>query len=255
MSCARIFLALAALLNLACGSRPAPLRIAAAADLRFALEDVIKSFREQHHEIMIEPSYGSSGNFYGQLLNHAPFDVFLSADLQYPQKLAQQGLTVPGSDFNYAVGHIVLWTSASSGIDVEHLGIDALRQPVVRHIAIANPAHAPYGRAAEAALHNLGVYDAVKDKLVMGENIAQTFQLAQSGAADAGIVALSLALAPGAAKQGRYWEIPATAYPPIQQGGVIMKWSAHQDAAQQFRTFLMSPEGRGILKRFGFAGQ
>jgi molybdate transport system substrate-binding protein len=258
MSWARILLALIALLNLACGgcgTHPAPLRVAAAADLRYALDDVIKSFHEQHPDIVIQPSYGASGNFYAQLLNKAPFDLFLSADLQYPQKLAQQGLTVAGSQFTYAVGHIVIWTGNSTGIDVEHLGLDALRQPAVHHIAIANPAHAPYGRAAEAALRSLGVYDAVKDKLVMGENIAQTFQLAQSGAAEIGIVALSLAVAPNAAGQGHYWQVPATAYPRIEQGGVILKGAANLDAAQQFRAFLISPDGRTILKRFGFAEQ
>ena len=158
-------------------------------------------------------------------LNHAPFDVFFSADVQYPHKLAEQGLILPGSEFSYAVGRIVLWTGNASGIDVQRLGIDAFKQPGVRHIAIANPAHAPYGRAAEAALRSLGVYDAVKDKLVMGENISQTFQMAQSGAAEVGIVALSLALAPGAAGQGDYWEAPRRRIRAIQQGGAIMKWT------------------------------
>jgi molybdate transport system substrate-binding protein len=131
--------------------------------------------------------------------------------------------------------------------------MDALRQPAVKHIAIANPAHAPYGRAAEAALRSLGIYDAVKAKLVMGENISQTFQMAQSGAAEVGIVALSLAIAPGAAGQGHYWEVPRDAYPRIQQGGAILKWTRNPEAAQAFRAFLLSPEGRAILKRYGFS--
>ncbi len=152
----------AALWTAGCTSRPAPLRIAAAADLQFALGDVIKGFQQQHDNIRIEPVYGSSGLFYAQLVNHAPFDLYLSADMQYPRKLAEQGLIVPGSEFTYAVGRIVLWTGKASGIDVERLGIDALKQPAVHHVAIANPAHAPYGRAAEAALRSLGVYDAVK---------------------------------------------------------------------------------------------
>jgi molybdate transport system substrate-binding protein len=188
-----------------------------------------------------------------QLTNHAPFDLFLSADVQYPRKLSEQGLILPGSEFTYADGRIVLWASTASGVDVERLGMDALRQPAVRHIAIANPAHAPYGRAAEAALRSLGVYDAVKDKLVMGENISQTFQMAESGAAEVGIVALSLAMAPAASGQGRYWEVPRDAYPRIQQGGAILKWTRNPAAAQAFRAFLLAPEGRAILKRYGFS--
>jgi len=229
------------------------LRIAAAADLRYALEDIVKAFRQRHAEVRIEQAYGSSGMFYEQLTNRAPFDLFLSADVQYPRKLSEQGLILPGSEFTYADGRIVLWASTASGVDVERLGIDALRQPAVHHIAIANPAHAPYGRAAEAALRSLGLYDAVKDKLVMGENISQTFQMAESGAAEVGIVALSLAMAPAASGQGHYWEVPRDAYPRIQQGGAILKWTRNPAAAQAFRAFLLAPEGRAILWRAGFS--
>ena len=249
----RTTLAVAALLSAACSKPPAPLRIAAAADLRYALEDVVKAFRQQHSDVRIEPAYGSSGMFYAQLVNHAPFDLYLSADVQYPRNLSEQGLIVPGSDFTYANGRIVLWTGNAAGVDVARLGMDALRQPSVRHIAIANPAHAPYGRAAEAALRSAGIYEAVKDKLVMGENISQAFQLAQTGAAEVGIVALSLAIAPGAAGQGHYWELPRDTYPRIQQGGAILKWTRNPEGAQAFRAFLLAPEGRAILKRYGFS--
>jgi len=253
VSFTRATIALAALLSVACTSPPAPLRIAAAADLRYALDDVVKAFRQRHAEVRIEPTYGSSGMFYAQLVNHAPFDLYLSADVEYPRKLSAQGLTLPGSDFAYADGRIVVWTGNATGVDVARLGMDALRQPAVRHIAIANPAHAPYGRAAEAALHSLGLYDAVQGKLVMGENISQAFQMAQSGAAEVGIVALSLAIAPSAAGQGHYWEIPRDAYPRIQQGGAILKWTKNPEAAHAFRAFLLAPEGRAILKRYGFS--
>ena len=253
MSFTRIRLGVAALLTVSCTAPRVPLRIAAAADLRYALEDVVKTFHLRHSEVRIEPTYGSSGMFYEQLVNHAPFDLYLSADVQYPRKLSERGLILPGSEFTYADGHIVLWTGNASGVDVARLGMEALRQPAVRHIAIANPAHAPYGRAAEAALRSLGLYDAVKGKLVMGENISQAFQLAQSGAAEVGIVALSLAIAPGAAGQGHYWEVPRDANPRIQQGGAILKWTKNPEAAQAFRAFLMAPEGRAILKRYGFS--
>ena len=226
MSRKRITLALTAFLTASCATRPVPLRIAAAADLRYALEDIVKAFRQRHAEVRIEPAYGSSGMFYEQLTNRAPFDLFLLADVQYPRKLSEQGLILPGSEFTYADGRIVLWTSAASGVDVERLGIDALRQPAVHHIAIANPPHAPYGRAAEAALRSLGLYDALKHKLVIGRDIAQTFQMAESGAAEVGIVALSLALAPAARGKGHYWEIPLDAYPRIEQGGAILNGPA-----------------------------
>jgi len=134
------------------------------------------------------------------------------------------------------------------------LQIGALSLPAVHHIAIANPRHAPYGRAAEAALHSLGVYDAVKDKLVMGENISQAFQLVASGAAEVGIVALSLTQAPGAAGHGRYWVVSQDAYPRLEQGGCILQWARNPAAAQAFRAFLLAPEGRAILKRYGFSG-
>jgi molybdate transport system substrate-binding protein len=232
-----------------------PVRIAAAADLRFALEDLDKAFHQRHPEIQIVPAYGSSGNFYAELLNGAPFDLFLSADVEYPRRLAEKGLTIPSSEFVYAIGRIVVWTGRASGIDVEALKMDALRQPAVHHIAIANPQHAPYGRAAVAAMRSLGVYDAVQSNLVMGENIAQTFQLVQSGAAEVGIVALALARAPAAVDQGRYWEVPLSAYPRMEQGGVIMKSARNPAQAQTFRAFLMGQEGRAILKRYGFSGE
>ena len=255
MSLIRLSIAAAILFGSGCAPEPHPLRIATAADLRYAMEDLVKAFRQNHANVQIEPAYGSSGTFYSQLLNHAPFDLYLSADVEYPQKLAQQGLIVPGSAFTYAAGRIALWTNRSSGIEIETLKMGALRRPDVRHIAIANPEHAPYGRAAVAAMKNLGVYDAVKDKLVLGENISQAFQLTQSGAAEVGVVALSLALAPGVADKGRYWAVPVEAYPRITQGGAILKWTKNSESAQAFRAFLLAPEGRAILKRYGFTGE
>jgi molybdate transport system substrate-binding protein len=220
------------------------LSIAAAADLNFALEEISREFRKTHPAIDLQIAYGSSGNFYSQIRNHAPFDVFLSADVQYPRKLAEEGLATD-SVFVYAMGRIVVWVPAQSPLDPA----TALQTVSVRHVAIANPQHAPYGRAAEAAMRSLGVYDRVKGRLVLGENIAQTLQFIQSGAADTGIVALSLAIAPPMRGQGRYWEIPLEAYPKMEQGGVILKESA---IAREFRTRLLAPDGRNILKRYGF---
>lgn len=232
--------------------RAGELRIAAASDLNFAMDEIVQEFQKDHPEITVKVTYGSSGNFYSQLSNQAPFDLFFSADISYPRKLSEQGLTLPRTEFLYAIGSIVIWVPRSSPIDVEQLKMEALRHESVRHIAIANPKHAPYGKAAEAALRSLGIYEAVQPKLVFGENISQTFQFVQSGNAEIGIVALSLALAPSVKDQGRYWKVPSDAYPCLEQGGVILKWVKNVEAAQSFRNFIMGSKGRPLLRRYGF---
>lgn len=227
------------------------LTVAAAADLRFALDELAPQFRTAHREVDLAITYGSSGSFFAQIQNGAPFDVFLSADVDYPRRLIAAGLASKDSLFLYGVGRIVVWVPAASPLDPE-LGIHMLEAASVRHIAIANPQHAPYGRAAVAAMRSLGVYDRVASKLVLGENIGQAFEFVESGAAEAGIVALSLALAPAARSHGRYWEVPAEAYPKIEQGGVILTRALSVPAAQ-FRAFLLSAEARRILKQYGFS--
>jgi molybdate transport system substrate-binding protein len=234
---------LAALASTACRvwspAPPASLNVAAAADLKFALDEVTRHFREIHPEIDVQIAYGSSGNFFAQIQNGAPFDLFLSADIDYARKLGKPV-------FTYAIGRLAVWVPANSPLDPA----TALRDPSVKHLAVANPAHAPYGRAAEAALRKLGVWDALQPRIVLGENIAQTMQFAQSGVADAGIVALSLALAPSLRGQGRYWRIPLDDYPRLEQGGAILKDSP---AARQLRDFLLSAPGRRILEDYGFS--
>jgi molybdate transport system substrate-binding protein len=226
----------------ACAPAPQPhrLKIAAAADLQFALREIALKFPAAQLDI----AYGSSGNFYTQITNGAPYDLFLSADLEYPRKLAAAGVGRADSLFNYGAGRIVVWVPAASALDPA----TALHSPALNHLAIANPQHAPYGRAADAALRTLGLYDSLKPRLVLGENISQTLQFVESGAAEAGIVALSLARAPAAGK-GRYWEIPLDAYPRMEQGGIILKDSA---AARDFRAYLTTGAGRQTLKQFGF---
>jgi molybdate transport system substrate-binding protein len=245
--CAALALALAfSLLCAACSPHTAPkINIAAAADLNFALPEITRQFRATHPAVDVAINYGSSGNFYAQIGNRAPFDMFLSADVEYPRKLAAAGFGAGGAVFSYGVGRLAVWVPAASPLDPA----TALHDPAVKHLAIANPRHAPYGRAAEAALHTLGLYETVEAKLVLGENIAQTLQFVESGAADAGIVALSLAMAPPVRARGRFWEIPQDAYPPIQQGGIILKDSP---PARDFRDFLLSAAGHRILKQYGF---
>lgn len=227
-------------------------RVAAAADLKFAFEEVSVEFRKQHPDIQVEPTYGSSGTFFAQLTNQAPFDLFLSADIDYPRRLVEQGHAIPGTEFLYALGQIVVWVPSDSKWDVESLGISALLDPAVRRVAIANPKHAPYGRAAESAMRSLGVYDQVQGRLVLGENVAQTAQFVESGAADIGIIALSLALAPPMRDRGRFWIIPPEAYPKIEQGGVILSRARDREATEALRAFLIDRRGRDILRRYGF---
>jgi molybdate transport system substrate-binding protein len=234
--------------------RPArgKVRVAAAADLNVALGEVIARFSASH-AADVSVSYGSSGTFYAQLLSRAPFDMFFSADLTYPRQLASRGLVLDGGEFTYAVGRLVLWVPSASPIDVEHQGLQALTAASIAHVAIANPEHAPYGRAAIAAMRSAGVYDRVQPKLVFGENVAQALQFVQTGAADAGIVALSLAVAPAVEDKGRSVEVPVDSYPRMEQGGAILKWAADVDAARALRAFVLGEDGRAILKRYGFS--
>lgn len=226
--------------------------VAAAADLQFALAEVDAAFSRAHPDITVSASYGSSGAFYAQIMNGAPYDVFLSADEGYPQKLVQAGLADGASAFRYSRGRLVLWVPKDSPIALERLGMKALLDPSVRRIAIANPRHAPYGRAAEAALAKLGLLEAVRPRLVYGENISQTAQFVQSRAADIGILALSLVKGPALTGAGRSFEVPLEAYPPLDQGAVILARARSNAAARAFCAFLRGPEGRAILKRYGF---
>jgi molybdate transport system substrate-binding protein len=237
-------------------SRPTPasadeITIAAASDLNFAFKELVAGFEKQTgHRVKL--SLGSSGNFFSQIQNGAPFDVYFSADIRYPQKLQEAGYAVPGSLYRYAIGRIVVWVPRTSSVDVEKLRMEALLEPSVRKIAIANPKHAPYGRAAVAAMEHFKLYERVKDRLVLGENISQAAQYVESGASDIGIIALSLALAPTMKAAGTYWEIPAEAHPPLEQGAVIVKGARSPEAAKAFLEFLRSSGGREVMTRYGF---
>lgn len=224
--------------------------IAAASDLNFAFKELVAEY-EKTTGNHVKLSLGSSGNFYAQIQNGAPFDLYFSADIGYPQKLEEAGLTVPGSLYRYAMGRIVIWTGNESKLNVAK-GFDTLREPAIKKIAIANPKHAPYGRAAVAAMEYAKVYEQVKDKLVMGENISQAAQFIESGACDIGVIALSLAMAPAMKTRGTYWEIPAEAHPSLEQGAVILKSSKQQDSAKQFLAFIKGAQGQEIMTRYGF---
>jgi molybdate transport system substrate-binding protein len=237
---------------LGCSPAGKEVTVAAAADLKFALDEVVTAFQKEHPDIQVRVTYGSSGKLFAQLHNHAPFDLFFSADMDYPRRLLDEGLASQDGGFIYAVGHLVIWVPRDSPIAIEKLGMSALLDPSVRKIAIANPKHAPYGRAAEAALKAAGLYDKVHERLVYGENVVQTAQFVQTGSADVGLIALSLALAPGLEARGRYWEIPASGYPRLEQGGAIMSWAKNPRAAEALRDFVLGTQGKAILRRYGF---
>ncbi len=236
----------------AAASPAPPLRVAAAADLRFALDELVTAWSAAHPGVPIEPTYGSSGSFFAQIEQGAPFDLFFSADVDYPRRLVEAGLADEQTLRPYAVGRIVVWVPASSPLDVETAGVRVLAEPSIRRVAIANPEHAPYGRAAMAALESLGLAEVVRPKLVLGENVAQAAQFVDSGNADAGIIALSLAKAPTLAGRGRYALVPVDAYPRLEQGAVVLAGSARGAEAAAFLDFVLGSEGRTILDRFGF---
>jgi molybdate transport system substrate-binding protein len=225
--------------------------VAAAADLQFAMQEVGTRFQQESGKT-VKLIYGSSGNFAQQLQNGAPFDMFFSANLDYPRQLEAAGLTAPGTFYQYAIGKIVLWVPNDSKLDLSS-GLKALLNPSIKKIAIANPQHAPYGKAAVAAMQKENIYDQVKDKFVLGENISQTASFVASGSADVGIIALSLALSPNMKDKGRYAEVVAGDYPAIEQACVIMRSSKNKDIALQFLKFIQSPPIGELFKKYGFA--
>jgi molybdate transport system substrate-binding protein len=226
------------------------LAVAAASALNFAMKEVTVKF-EAASGAKVNLSFGSSGNLYSQIRNDAPFDLYFSSDMGYPKKLEEAGLTAPGTLYRYAVGRLVFWVPKTSPIHIEK-GADVLRNSGIGKVSIANPKHAPFGRLAVSAMHHFQIYEVVKDKLVMAENVLQAAKFVESGAADVGIIALSLALAPTMKTEGRYWEVPSEAHPVLEQGAVILKQSKNQDLAKQFLEFLKGPEGLEIMRRYGF---
>ncbi len=236
--------------NPAEAATPPTLYVAAASDLRFALEEIARLF-EQQSGARVRLSFGSSGQLAAQIAQGAPFDVFFSADEEFVRTLARQGLLVPETVRRYAIGRIVLWVRTTSPLDVTK-GLGVLLDRRVRFVAIANPQHAPYGRAAVEALRASGLYDRLRPRLVLGENISQALQWIQTGNADAGVVALSLAAAPPVREAGRYWLIPDALHRPIHQAAGVAARTSQSRLARAFVTFVIGPDGRPILRRYGF---
>ena len=230
--------------------RAETINVAAASDLSFVLHEMIGPFEHEtgNH---VRLTLGSSGNFYAQIVNGAPFDVFLSADMDYPKQLETKGYAVPGSVFTYGLGALALWVPKQSTLKLERLGMQVLLDDSVKKIAIANPEHAPYGRAAVAGMEHAKVYERVKPKLVLGESVSQAGQFVQSGAADIGVIALSIALSAPMRQSGRYWIVPADMYPLLEQGAVLLKRAG--PSAREFYQWLHDSEAQQILFKYGFA--
>ena len=226
--------------------------VAAAADMSAALPQLVAAYtKKTGHTVKL--SFGSSGNLANQIRNGAPFDIFFSADEEYPQLLIAEGLASKDSLYRYAIGRLVLWVPSDSPLDLSKLGMKALLDPSVKKISIANPTTAPYGRAAEAALRHFGIYDQVSSRLVLGENVSQAAQFVESGNAQAGLIALSHALAPALRDKGRYWTVPLDTYPTLNQAAVVVSRSKQQDAARGFLEYLRSPAATSLLTSYGFS--
>jgi molybdate transport system substrate-binding protein len=229
----------------------AEVHVAAASDLRFALEELTARF-ERTQGVRVRTTLGSSGQLAAQIAQGAPFDVFFSADEAFVHSLAQQGAIRRDSIRLYAVGRIAVWVRADSPLDVSQ-GLAVLADRRIRYVAIANPAHAPYGRAAEEALKRIGMYERVRGKLVLAENVSQALQFAQTGNADVGIIALSLAAAPPVKASGRYWIIPSSRHQPIRQAAGVATRSRQAAVAASFLAFVNGSSGRAVMRRYGFS--
>src|SRR5580700_8197649 len=233
------------------GTAGREISVAAAADLSAALQEVADKY-EKRTGVVVKLSFGASGALAQQIQNGAPFDLFFSADMDYPRQLIAGGQADGATLYRYAVGLLVLWVPKDSPLDVEHKGMDMLLDPSVQKIAIANPQHAPYGRAAAAALQHYGLYEKVKDRLVLGENVAQAAQFVESGNAQAGFVALAHAAAPAMKGKGNYWEVPADFYPPLAQGVAVLSHSQHKKEAAEFLEYFKTKEVAELLRKYGF---
>ena len=223
------------------------LTIAAASDLRFALDEIIEEYEREHPDDAVRVTYGSSGRMTTQIMNGAPYDVFFSADIAYPQKLRAEGHAVTEPEV-YAIGRIVLW---SNRMDASDLTLEDLTRDDIRRVAIASPTHAPYGVRAMEALKSAGVWDELQPKIVNGDNIAQTARMVQAGGAEIGVIALSLAEFPDLAEHPHYL-IDDALHEPLTQGFIITRRGEHNATAHRFAEYMHGDTARDIMRRYGF---
>jgi molybdate transport system substrate-binding protein len=226
------------------------LKIAAASDLNPALEKVAAAFKKQSG-VQVKVSYGPSGDWFAEIRNGAPFDVFLSADRSYAESLSEFGKTDKGAT-TYALGTLVLWISNRVALTPLRDNLNVLNSDRIHKIAIANPEHNPYGRAAFAVLVHYQLNDKLKPKLVMVESALQAAQFAESGNAEAALIPVSLALTDSMKKGGRFAVVSRDAYPPLYQAGVVLRSSQDKQDAHRFLEFLISSGGQKILQEYGY---
>jgi molybdate transport system substrate-binding protein len=247
-----VFLAAALLVpSLAAGGEPRSISVAAASNLKPALDEIARLFQAKHPGVEVKTTFGASGTFFAQIANGAPFDLFLSADSEYPAKVVEQGLA-DGEAFPYAFGKLVVWVPRGSKIDLEGRGLAALADPSVKKVAIANPQVAPYGRAARSAMEKAGILGALKDRIVMGQSVNQAAQFAQTEAAQAAFLPLSLASIPPLSEQGRSWLVPPALYPRVEQAGVVIRGTRQPDLARDLAAFIRGDAARKVLARYGY---
>lgn len=223
-------------------------RVAVAANFAAPAKQISDAFeRATGHKVTLIT--GSTGKFYAQIINGAPFDVLLSADDETPEKLEKSGHAVPGTRFTYAIGRLVLWSAKPGFVDG---GSSVLQRDDFRHLAIANPKVAPYGQAAMEVLTALGLAESLRSRFVLGENIAQTHQFAASGNAELGFVALSQVARGGKLATGSGWIVPANLHQPIRQDAVLLAGSRDSQASRAFLAWLSSDRSKGMIQEFGY---
>ena len=225
--------------------------VAAAANLKAAAEELKKGFEAERADVEVALTLGASGTFFAQIENGAPFDLFLSADREYPAKVVAAGLGRAEDERVYAFGKLVAWLPPGSKVDLDRKGLAALAEPGVKRIAIANPAVAPFGRATEAALRSAGIHEAVKGKLVLGTSVGQTAQFATTGAVDVAFLPLSLVFG-RELEAGRIVPVAEELYPRIAQSGIVLAASREADLAREFLAFVTGEKGRAILAKYGY---
>ncbi len=226
------------------------LTVVGAASLRFAMEDVAREFERHHPSNKIDIVFSSSGKAYAQITNGAPYDIFFSADMDYPEKLHSEGYALESVQ-QYAVGRLVIWQRRGGPVDLIK-GIAGLDNPAIQRLAIANPELAPYGAAAKEALVKQGLWEKLTPRMVMGENISQTAHFAASGAAQAGLIAYALALSEDMQRSGEFVLVDESLHSPMPLGFVILKNAKNNPLAQKFAAFILSPDGKKLLSRYGF---
>ncbi|OFX22687.1 MAG: molybdate ABC transporter substrate-binding protein [Anaeromyxobacter sp. RBG_16_69_14] len=234
------------------GDAPRAVSVAVAANLKPAFEEIAAEWKAKNHGVEVRATYGSSGNFFSQIANGAPFDLFLAADAEFPARVVEKGLA-EGKAFTYAYGKLVVWVPKGSPLDFDRRGLAAVTDPTVKRIAIASPQLAPYGRAAQAALQAAGVYDAVKDRIVLGQTVSQAAQFVESGNAQIGFLPQSLASVPPLSDEGRSWLVPPSIYPRIEQAGVVLKGAKSATLARALAAFITGAAGRAALEKHGYA--